>query len=296
MPRTELELPASVTRVEGPIERFDVATPLATAELYRQGAHVARWRPAHADAPVLFVSRESAFAPGRPIRGGVPICFPWFGPHPADPAAPAHGFARTADWALVAADEAADGSVSLALVLEADAGRVPAWPHAFRITHHVTIGSRLTMALTVENRGSEPFAFEAALHTYLAVADVQRVTVAGLDGTVYLDKVRGFARTVQDGPLIRFSGETDRIYLDTAAACTVDDPGLGRRTRVSKSGSQTTVVWNPWIDRARALPDLGDGEWREMVCVETANAGSAAIRLAPGGAHRMSAEISVAAS
>ena len=148
------------------------------------------------------------------------------------------------------------------------------------------------MTLEVENRDIGPFRFEEALHTYFAVRDVERVSVDGLQTTDYLDKVAAFARKPQGDAPIRFAGETDRVYLDTDAPCVIHDSG-SRRIVITKSGSNTTVVWNPWVEKARAVPDLGDDEWREMVCVETANVGDAAIQLAPGATHTMTAEISI---
>jgi glucose-6-phosphate 1-epimerase len=285
-------LPDPVQLVPGELPHLEIATGLATAAVYFHGAHVARWQPSHANAPVLFMSRRSALEPGRPIRGGVPICFPWFGPHPSAGGAPAHGFARTAVWTLTEAREASDGTVSLAFSLQGDAAMSAHWPHAFAIRHRITIGSRLAMTLEVENRDIRPFRFEEALHTYFAVRDVERVSVDGLQNTDYLDKVAAFARKLQGDAPIRFAGETDRVYLDTDAPCVIHDPG-SRRIVITKSGSNTTVVWNPWVEKARAVPDLGDDEWREMVCVETANAGDAAIQLAPGATHTMTAEISI---
>jgi glucose-6-phosphate 1-epimerase len=240
---------------------------------------------------VLWLSGQSFFQPARPIRGGVPVCFPWFGPHPTDKSAPAHGFARLAEWTLVEAVETPEGTVVVTFTLSGDASASPAWPHAFRIVHRISIGSRLTMALDVHNPGGEPFTFEEALHTYFTVHDIATVTIDGLADTEYLDKTSGFARRLQRDTAIRFTGETDRMYLDTDAPCIIHDSGLQRRIVVSKSGSRSTVVWNPWIDKARAMPDFGDDEWREMVCVETANVGSAAVRLEPGGTHIMSATI-----
>lgn len=285
--------PKPVRLIPEALPRLEVATRLATAEVYFHGAHVARWQPTHAPAPVLFMSRRSVFEPGRPIRGGVPVCFPWFGPHAIAKNAVAHGFARTSEWALNDAVEASDGAVTLTLSLEGGAGSFAQWPHAFAIRHRVAIGSRLRMTLEVENRGRESFRFEEALHSYFAVRDVEQVSVDGLRNTAYLDKVEGFARKLQGNEPIRFAGEIDRVYQDTTTQCVILDPGLNRRIVVDKSGSNTTVVWNPGIERASALPDLGEHEWRRMVCVETANTGDVAVHLEPGTTHAMTAEIAV---
>ena len=271
---------------------LQISGPQATARVFFHGAHVAAWQPSHAAAPVVWLSRHSLFEDSKPIRGGVPICFPWFGPHPSDKTVPAHGFARLADWTLTDAAETGAGAVTLALRLPDI--QSPGAPSAtFALTHRIAIGRELTMTLEVVNQGTEEFIFEEALHTYLAVRDITAVAVTGLGRTEYLDKTEGFARRREgDGP-IRFTAETDRVYLDTATRVHVDDPGLHRRITVSKDGSRSTVVWNPWIDKARAMSDFGDDEWREMVCVETANVGDARVRLSPGGVHTMTAVVIV---
>jgi D-hexose-6-phosphate mutarotase len=270
---------------------LDVSSAQASARVFFHGAHVAAWQPSHAAAPVIWLSRHSLFQPGKPIRGGVPICLPWFGPHPTDASAPAHGFARLTEWTLTDAGETVDGAVSLTFLLEPEPS--DRWPHPFQARHRIGIGRQLTMALEVRNTGATDFEFEEALHSYFAVADVRKVAVTGLERTDYLDKVAGFARRRQDDEPIRFSGETDRVYLATDATVDIDDAGSQRRISVAKRGSRSTVVWNPWIDKARAMADFGDDEWPSMVCVETANVGEARIRLAPGAVHTMTASVEV---
>jgi glucose-6-phosphate 1-epimerase len=283
----DLALPSSV-RAEpgaGGLPRLAIQSRHGTAEMYFHGAHLTAWQPATASAPVLWVSRESVFAENKAIRGGVPICFPWFGPNAADPKAPAHGFARLRPWKLLDAQQDADGIVSITMRLES--------PETFQAQYRVEIGPSLTMQLQIHNpaQAQAPFTFEEALHTYFAVQDVRNVRVSGLEDTEYLDKVAGFERRRQPQEPIRFTGETDRVYLNTRATCVIHD--VNRTITISKTGSDTTVVWNPWIDKARAMPDFGDDEWPEMVCVETCNVGAYARTLAPGESHTMTAIIAV---
>ena len=169
----------------------------------------------------------------------------------------------------------------------------PFWPHRFDAAFHVTVGTTLSMSLEVHNPGTAAITFEEALHTYFAVQYVREIEIAGLERTDYLDKVDGMARKNQGPDPIRFTAETDRIYLDTRAPCVIRDPGRRRRIVVAKTGSNTTVVWNPWIEKARAMPDFGDLEWPEMVCVETCNVNAFAVSLAPGARHVMSAAVRV---
>jgi D-hexose-6-phosphate mutarotase len=296
-PLVPAALPATVALEsgEGRLPRLTIANAQARAQVYLHGAHVTAWQPA-GHQPVLWMSRQSSWDAAKPIRGGVPICFPWFGPHATDRSAPGHGFARLLDWTLVEARDDERGATQLCFELPPPAPAPTAWPHRFAAAYRVTVGSSLSLALDVHNPGPEPFAFEEALHTYFAVQDVRGIEIGGLEGTDYLDKVGGSAKRSQGSEPIRFTRETDRIYLDTQAACTIHDPGTGRRIVVRKSGSDATVVWNPWVDKARAMPDFGDGEWPEVVCVETANVNVHAVTLAAGARHTMTATIDVVAS
>jgi glucose-6-phosphate 1-epimerase len=290
--RTTLPPTVSLAAGEGGLPKLTVANERARAEIYLHGAHVAAWQPrGHAD--VLWMSGQSFWQDAKPIRGGVPICFPWFGPHASDASAPGHGFARLLDWPLVDARDDAGGATQLAFQLTAPSPPPPAWPHACEATFRVTIGTSLTMALEVSNPGRDPFTFEEALHTYFAVRDVRAIAIRGLEGVDYLDKVGGTTRRNQGTESIRFTAETDRVYLDTQATCTIDDPGLDRRIVVRKTGSDATVVWNPWVAKAKAMADYGDDEWPGMVCVETCNVNVHAVTLAPGARHVLTATIDV---
>jgi glucose-6-phosphate 1-epimerase len=288
--RTALPAVVSFDESGGALPRLLVRSPAASADIYFQGAHLAAWHPAGAAWPVLWISRKSLFQPARPIRGGVPICFPWFGAHGVDPAAPIHGFARVLPWTLIGAGDEPEGAVSLEFELAGE-GVSPLWPHAFAARYRVGIGAELTMELEVRNAGRAPFTFEEALHSYFGVGDVRRVSVAGLEGSEYLDKVEGLARRRQGEEPIRFTGETDRVYLDTRSTCVIHDSGASRDIVIDKTGSDATVVWNPWVAKARAMADFGDDEWTEMVCVETCNANIHAKTLAPGESHTMTARV-----
>jgi D-hexose-6-phosphate mutarotase len=233
------------------------------------------------------------FQRGRAIRGGVPLVFPWFGPKAGDPRAAQHGFARVRDWSLRTASVGPDGACIVAMTLDDDEGTLAAWPHAFHARFTAAAGRDLRMTLEIRNTGAAGFTFEAALHTYLAVSDVRRIRVRGLENTRYLDKVDGGARQREGNAPLAFTGETDRVYLDTTSACIIEDPGWNRRIVVAKSASRSTVVWNPWEEKARAMADLGEAAWTGMVCIETANAAADARTLAPGDSHVLEAVITV---
>ncbi len=262
-----------------------VACEAGAAELFLQGAQLTSWVPA-GERPVLFTSSRSLFAPGKAIRGGIPIIFPWFGPYRGGSPAPQHGFARVAPWRLDGVERAADGGISLALSLD-HAGGAPPWPQAMRVEYRIGIGKALFLELTALNRSSEPVTFEAALHSYFAVADVAQVRVSGLEERTFIDKVDGMRRKRQGPAPLVLAGATDSVYLDTPTACAIDDPLWRRRIIVGKDGARSTIVWNPW----QALADLGDNDWRSMICVETGSVADNAITLAPGLACRMTTRI-----
>lgn len=256
------------------------------AEIVRQGAHMLRWQPA-GHRPVLWVSNSSWFQAGKPIRGGIPICFPWFGPHPSDSSQPAHGLVRLRPWQFKTTDASAHGDI-LDCRLECTDG-------PFQLEYHVRVGRELKCSLHVHlpKEATEAATCEAALHTYLAVSDIRRVQVHGLESVPFLNKVPGQSDGTPAGQAIEFTGETDRIYQNSDHSVSIVDPGWRRVITISKSGSMSTVVWNPWIDKSRRMPDFGDDEWTGMLCVETAAVGSCRLSLSPGDSHILQAIIAV---
>lgn len=269
----------------GGLTKAVVETSVATGELYLQGAHVTAWQPSGSQ-PVLWLSGSSNFATGKPIRGGVPLCFPWFGPHASDPSAPAHGTARIVEWELVHAQETADGGVEVTLQT-----RIEPFAVSFRVAFGRALTMTLTTALPVTTTQAQRF--EDAMHTYLAVSDVRKVSISGLESVPYIDKTDNAAQKLPTGKPIRFAAETDRVYLQTESACVLSDEVASRRLIVSKAGSQSTVVWNPWVSKSARMPDFGDHEWPGMVCIETANVGTDGIELMPGQSHATTAIVEV---
>lgn len=267
------------------LERMVVNSPEAVGEVYLQGAHVTSWAPSGLK-PVLWMSRHSVFETGRPIRGGIPICFPWFGPHPSDTTKPAHGSARIVRWTPVVSQWQPSGNAQV--VLQATIA-------PFELRLEVNMGKVLDVRLqtTLPSAASAAVTFEQALHTYFSVTDVRNITIRGLESREYIDKMLQARRCPASGQPIRFHQETDRVYVNTRDTVTIDDSGDGRQIIIEKSGSDSTVVWNPWIDKSRRMPDFGDGEWPQMVCVETANVAENRIRLVPGQSHLMTLRISV---
>jgi glucose-6-phosphate 1-epimerase len=274
----------------GGLERLALSAAAGEAHVFLHGGHVTHFQPRGGE-PVVWVSRESRYESGKPIRGGVPICFPWFGAHPSDPARPPHGLARLSSWTLDGVAGDADGAVVVNLALRTEADPAARWPHRWELSYRATFGRELVLELRVRNAGESACVFQEALHTYFSVGDIRQVTVDGLAGAAFVDKVRGGERSIQEAAPLHFAGETDRVYLGTEAATAIVDPVLGRRIVIEKQGSRTTVVWNPWIAKARAMPDFGDDEWPAMVCVETANALDDAVTVRPGESQRLQARI-----
>lgn len=268
----------------------EIGNPHATGSLCLQGAHLMTWQPKSQSVPVVWLSRDAKLAAGKSIRGGVPVCWPWFGAHASESGFPAHGYARTVPWQVIESGSEPDGATRLTLRLVDSEKTRAQWPHDARLELTVSIGEVLRMELSTENAGATDFAIGEALHTYFRIGDIGAARVTGLDGCDYWDKVGGSTLKKQSG-IIRFEGETDRVYINTGASCAIEDEMLKRRIRIATSGSLSTVVWTPWTDKAERMGDLGkpDG-WREMVCVESGNAIDNVVTVAPGNRHRLIVE------
>jgi glucose-6-phosphate 1-epimerase len=236
------------------------------------------------------MSDQAVYADGKALRGGVPICFPWFGPHPTLSELPAHGVARTTEFRFEGSEQRGD-SVVAELSLASGPLTLPLFPHAFMARLRVSIGRELSLAFEVENSGAEAFDYELALHTYLGVSDVRDVELVGLTGASYDDKVSGARACVEGAAPMRFTGETDRVYASTERVSVLDHRRQ-RRLLIDKTNSSTTVIWNPWLNKARRMSDFGDDAWPQMVCVEAANVGAHRIHLAPAARHTTTTIIS----
>ena len=282
---------ARVCEGHGGLARVEINTPLAHGEIYLHGAHVTSWRPAGSEE-VLFLGTKSRWEEGQAIRGGIPICFPWFRGKADDPHAPAHGFVRNRSWQLYSIVENKAG-VAVTMFIESDEQTRRWWPGEFRLVHRVTFGSELKLELTCINRGRTQFHFEEALHTYSRVADVKNVCLQGLDGIGFLDNTDANKEKVQVGNLT-VASQTDDAFMNTQNTVDLLDPKMDRRISLQKSNSTTTVVWNPWQEGARRLQDLGEGEWIQFLCVEASNVMGTAVTLAPGQEHTMTAVLRVA--
>ena len=265
----------------------EITTPDAMARIAVQGGQVLEWQP-NGHKPVIWVSRAAVYQTGKGVRGGVPVCWPWFGVTDKG----AHGFVRTRMWEVREARTGLADTVELRLGIKDDESTRAIWNHAFDLELIVSVGAALKIELVTHNTGAAPFTITDGLHTYFRVGDIHQTKVTGLDGTAYLDKVRNMEQFSQSGA-VTFAGETDRVYLNTTADSLIEDPVLGRTIRIAKAGSHSTVVWNPWTEKEKSFPDMAAGEYADMVCVETVNAGPGDITVAAGGKHVLTAIIGV---
>jgi D-hexose-6-phosphate mutarotase len=251
-----------------------------------QGAHIMTFQP-YGSEPVIWLSPVAKLVKGKSIRGGVPICWPWFGAHSSNSTFPSHGFARTALWQVVGSHALEDGSMQIAFELPESSIPPDQWPHPCQARLIATIGKTLMVELTTENTGNKPFQIGEALHTYFTISDVDALRITGMEGCIYLDKV-GTAETRKQQGAIEIASEVDRIYIDTEADCLIEDAGFKRRIRIAKSGSKSNIVWNPWIEKSAKMGDFGsDTGYRGMVCVESANAASNQVTLQPSETHSL---------
>lgn len=272
---------------QGELPMIGISTVWSSAEVYLQGAHVTNFRN-HGETPLTFMSQCSRFTEGQPIRGGIPVIFPWFGMREG---MGNHGFARVKTWELKEFVPAPDGSVSVRFRLP-DCPEASSYP-PFTADYVITVSEGLMLQLIVSNQSNEePLIFENCFHTYFEVGDITSISIVGLKGVSYLDKVANFAQRTETDEAIRISSEVDRIYLNSAGPIAIHDPRLGRKILIEKQGSNSTVVWNPWIAKSQQMPDFGNDEYQRMVCVECGNVSSNEITLPPGGTSTLTTRLS----
>ena len=279
--RTELNIETG----EAGIPVITIINPHATARISLQGAHLLSWVP-NGEHDVIWMSEEARYARGKSLRGGVPVCWPWCGPHETNKEYPAHGFARTTMWELEQTEELEDGTTRIYFTMTPDDATTIMWPAGVTVSYIISVGKRLEFELISHNQSEAPVTIGQALHTYFKVGDVSQARVFGLEEKEYLDKTDGFARKRQKGPVI-IEGEVDRIYLETSNDCVIEDREMKRKIVIIKNGSCSTVVWNPWKELAEKMGDLGPDGYMHMLCVESANAAEDVVTIEPNKAHHL---------
>ena len=271
---------------KGDFPFIQITNDQATALISVYGGQVLSFQPKGVSQDVMFLSENAYYKVGKAIKGGAPVCWPWFGPDPEGAGRPSHGFARNRAWQVLGTEALATGATKVTLGFSETEDTQALWPHAFDLAIEVVVGTTLDMALVSRNKGDAPFNITQALHTYLTVGDITQTTVEGLDGTSYIDKVDGGQVKPQSGA-VAIASEVDRIYTGVPSELVIQDAALNRRIRVTSKGNKTAVVWNPWTEISVKMADLEDDDYTRFICVETTNAADDVITVPAQGEFRL---------
>lgn len=266
-----------------------VSNKYADADICLYGAHVTNFKP-YRTMEMLWMSPESNFKEGNPIRGGIPVCFPWFGPHKTEPEKPMHGFARLMYWDVQEISAQATGETLVRLQLCSSDKTKKYWPFDFCAEMIINIGQTLSVNLEVTNTSSETFEYTSALHSYFSLSAIENISIEGLQNTKYIDQLES-GDFIQDTTTLQIQKAETRHYYDTETTCVIDDSIFRRRISVAKSGSKVTTVWNPWKETCSKIDDMPDDAFETFVCVEAVNAFNNVIQLAPDETHETSVTI-----
>lgn len=265
----------------------------AKALISIHAGQVLSFKPSNESEDVMFLSEKAYYQDGKAIKGGAPICWPWFGADPEGKGRPGHGFMRNRPWNVVTTEALGDADIKVTLGLDDTPETQAIWPHAFNLWQEIIIGDSLNLSLITRNTGTEKFSITQAFHTYFKIGDISRVKVLGLAGCDYLDKVGGSSVQKHQSGDVTIDAEVDRIYLNVANTLTIDDGALKRRIQITSQGSKTAVVWNPWEKIAKEMADLEDSDYQRLLCVETTNAADDVVEVAPGGECQLTANYQV---
>ena len=281
---------------KGGLPMIQVKTAKAKALISLHAGQVLSYQPAGEADDVMFLSEKAYYQDGKAIKGGAPICWPWFGADPEGKGRPGHGFVRNRPWNVVATEAMSNGDIKVTLGLVDTPETRAIWPHAFSLRQEIVIGDTLNLSLITRNTGKEKFTITQAFHTYFKVGDITRAKVAGLTGYDYLDKAGGGNTQKHQTGDVTIDTEVDRIYLNVGNTLTIDDGALNRRIQITSQGSKTAVVWNPWEKIARDMADLEDADYQRLLCVETTNAADDVVEVAPDSECRLTANYRVVRS
>ena len=277
----------------GGLPMIQVKTAKAKALISIHAGQVLSYQPAGEAEDVMFLSAKAYYQDGKAIKGGAPICWPWFGADPEGKGHPGHGFVRNRGWNVVATEALANGDIKVTVGLNDTPETQAIWPHAFSLRQEIVIGDSLNLSLITRNTGKEKFTITQAFHTYFKVGDISRAKVSGLAGCDYLDKAGGGNTQKHQTGDVTIDAEVDRIYLNVGNTLTIGDAALNRRIQVTSQNSKTAVVWNPWEKIAKDMADLEDHDYQRLLCVETTNAADDVREVAPGGECRLVADYRV---
>ncbi|PZD74240.1 Putative glucose-6-phosphate 1-epimerase [Acaryochloris thomasi RCC1774] len=277
---------------KGGFPNVEISNGKAKALISVYGGQILSYQPANEPEDLLFLSTRAYYQQGKAIKGGTPICWPWFGPDPEGLGRASHGFVRNRLWTVMGTHTTEDGATAVTLGVVNTPETTEIWPQTFELSITYTVGETLSIELKTQNTGSQEFSISQALHTYFKIGDINRVQVLGLNGSDYIDKVDGGQQKTQQG-VVEFSEECDRIYTEPPAKLIIDDAALDRRINITSEGSKTAVVWNPWVENSASMGDLEDTDYQRLLCVETANAAQDIVNVLPGQAMSIKAHYSI---
>jgi glucose-6-phosphate 1-epimerase len=277
--------------MENNLTSIVISNPYADAIISLYGGQVLSFKPKN-ELDLLYISPLSNFKIGKAIRGGIPLCFPWFGPHPTDQSKPQHGFGRLMTWEVMQALELLSGDTEIILKLSTSDETKEYWAHDFLAELTILVGKKLSVSLKITNQGTTPFNYSCALHSYYQVSDITNISIKGLNQTPYY-KHGESGDFLQNTPELVFQKMEDRHYFNTEETCFIEDQNYNRTIKVSKSGSKITTVWNPWIENCASISDLPDDGYRSFVCIEAVNSFDDSITLSPGESHKTAAHLEI---
>ncbi len=283
-------IPGQLKIIEGKggLPMIQISSAKASALISVYAGQVLSYQPANEPADLLFLSEKAYYQTGKAIKGGTPICWPWFGPDPEGLGRPGHGFVRNRMWKIVSTDVTTNGDVKVILGLEDSDETREIWPYSFVLTQEITVGKSLNLEMITKNTGTEAFVITQAFHTYFNIGDIGQTKVLGLEGCQYIDKVDNSMQKQQTGAVM-INSEVDRIYLDVKNLQVIEDAALKRRIHITSKGNATAVVWNPWEKIAAEMADLQDSDYQRLICVETTNAAGDVIEVKPNSNCRLAA-------
>jgi len=272
------------------LTKIIIQSDLAEAEIYLQGANITHFQP-HGQKPLLFDAKSIEMDPTKTLHAGIPLCWPWFGPHPSDTTKPQHGFARTSLWEIQKTQLHDDGKVEIVLALTQNASTRKLFDFDFRLEITFSIAKTLSVSLTTTNTDTKAFSFTDAIHTYFAIGDIAQMKIKGVQETPFIDYTDEQKQKSETLPL-SIDKEVNRVYIPTLESCTIVDEVLKREIIVSKKGSNSTTIWNPW--KENGIHDLVNDKYRYFVCIESVNALEDRIHLEPSQSHTITQLISIA--
>lgn len=266
--------------LENDLVFITVSNKHADADICLYGAHVTSFRP-HNSMDLLWLSPESSFEEGKPIRGGIPVCFPWFGPHKTDAEKPQHGFARLMYWEVAGTSTNTSGESIIKLQLNSSEETKAYWPYDFCADMTIVVGKKLVVSLKITNLSKVPFDYTCALHSYFSLSALESLSLEGLQGLTYYNQLTG-ENGIQEEAILEITEATTRHYLNTETPVIINDSAFRRRIKVDKTGSKVTTVWNPGEEACAKIGDLPDEGYETFVCVEATNAFDYPVKLASG--------------